>query len=364
MKKAYLLICFAVFISSINLKAQENKSPKVVLITLDGLRWQELFTGADSKLIAHEDYVRDSVSLKKQFWRTTKKDRREILFPFLWNDVPRMGQIYGNRLLDNNVNLTNKLLFSYPGYNEILTGQADDDRITSNNKENNPNKTILEIVNSSSNYKGKVAAFCSWDVFPFIINEERSGVPVNAGYETLIGDKLTESEILLNKLQMETPKLWGSVRLDAFTHNFALEHMKKERPELIYISYGETDDFAHEGHYDSYLRSAKRTDKMIQELWEFTQNDSFYKDNTVFLITTDHGRGTEPIDHWRSHGKNVEGADEVWLIIFGNNVKVKGEVSQMGQLQSIDLAPTVLSLLNVNFDQNKIKGKVLDVLEN
>ena len=86
----------------------------------------------------------------------------------------------------------------------------------------------MEIINEQPQYKGKVAAFGSWDVFPFIINEERSGIPVNAGFEAAKGMNLTEKEKFLNKLQDQTPSPWSTVRLDVFTHNFALEYMKKK----------------------------------------------------------------------------------------------------------------------------------------
>src|SRR5690606_12832092 len=141
-----------------------------------------------------------------------------------------------------------------------------------NDKIPNPNKTILEIINEQPHFKGKVAAFGSWDVFPYIINEERSGIPVNAGFETAKGNQLTDKELFLNELQKQVPSPWGSVRLDAFTHHYALEYLKKNHPEVVYISYGETDDFAHDGNYQAYLRSAHTTDAMIKELWEYTQN--------------------------------------------------------------------------------------------
>ena len=46
-----------------------------MLITLDGFRWQELFTGADPKLIANRDYVGDTTSLKENYWRDTPAAR-------------------------------------------------------------------------------------------------------------------------------------------------------------------------------------------------------------------------------------------------------------------------------------------------
>ncbi len=358
MKHLVLILVGCAFLNSFSSKAQETDNTKVILITLDGLRWQELFSGADPLLVANTAYVSDTTELKEKFWNENSEVRRETLMPFLWKDVAKMGQVHGNRTLGSKVDLTNTMWFSYPGYNEILTGKADDARIDSNDKIPNPNTTILEIANKDSKYKGKVAAFGSWDVFPFIVNEERSGLSVNAGFATAQGENLTERERFLNQMQPLIPSPWGSVRLDAFTHYYALEKMKKDHPELIYIAYGETDDFAHDGDYDAYLKSANATDTMIKELWDFTQNDSFYKDNTLFIITTDHGRGTDPLETWKGHGSDVKGAGGVWMILFGKGVAAKGEISQDEQLFSNQIAPTVLEVLSLS-SSDDMEGKVL-----
>ncbi|MCM4150396.1 phosphoglyceromutase [Arenibacter sp. N53] len=340
-----------------SLTAQTNDAPNVVLITLDGFRWQELFSGADSLLVTNKDYVRDTTALKSHYWKATPEERRSLLLPFFWNEVVKMGQFHGDRSKGSKVNLTNTMWFSYPGYNEILTGAADDKRLTSNEKINNPNKTILERINNIPMYKGKVAAFGSWDVFPFIINEERSGVPVNAGFEIAKGANLTDREIFLNQLQPQVPSPWESVRLDAFTHYYALEYMKKEHPKFVYISYGETDDFAHDGDYEAYLKSANNTDGLIKELWQFVQQDNFYKNNTTFIITTDHGRGTQPLETWKSHGGDINGADQVWIVAFGKGVSPLGEITSQKQLYSNQIAPTVLRSLGVELNDHSFEGE-------
>lgn len=332
----------------------QDKSTKVVLVTLDGLRWQELFYGADEQLITNKKYVHDTTWLKEKFWRDTPIKRREALLPFLWGEVAKMGQLHGNRNLGSKMNLTNNMWFSYPGYNEILTGNADDERIKNNDKIPNPNVTVLEKYNQTKEGMGKVAAFGSWDVFPFIINEKRSGVPVNAGFEPATGN-LSERETFLNELQEQIPSPWGTVRLDAFTHHYALEHMKKEHPNFIYIAYGETDDFAHDGNYQAYLKSANNTDRFIKQLWEFAQQDDFYKDQTMFLISTDHGRGTKPLDTWRSHGTNIKGADEVWLVVFGKNVGSMGEIKNEEQLYTNQITPSIAKILNIEWEGSAIK---------
>ena len=166
---------FLVCLFSFNVSAQQKSNTEnIFLITYDGLRWEELFTGADKKLIQNEDYVENGLRLAALFWDDNPNKRRERLLPFFWNTIAVKGQLYGNRLTGCTVDVTNNQWFSYPGYNEILVGY-DDPNITSNAKIPNPNKTVLEILNEQDEFNGKVAAFGSWDVFPYIINEERSG---------------------------------------------------------------------------------------------------------------------------------------------------------------------------------------------
>ena len=346
MREFFLLIALSVLMQFS--QAQDQSVPRVVLITLDGMRWQEVFTGADSLLIGNSEFVTDTAGLKARFWRATPGERRQVLFPFLWNEISKMGQVYGNRYLGSKVDLTNQMWFSYPGYNEILTGCADDVRIHSNDKVNNPNITFLEVAGKSDRFRGRVAAFGSWDVFPYIVNEERSGVPVNAGFEPASGDLLTDREKFLNELLPQVPSPWNSVRLDAFTQHYALEYMKREHPKIIYIAYGETDDFAHDGDYQAYLNSANNTDGFIHDLYDFAQQDPFYKGRTVFLITTDHGRGTSPPGSWKSHGEKIMGSGQVWVALFGSGIPAAGERQGEEQLFSAQIAPLVYKLLRLD----------------
>ena len=103
--------------------------------------------------------------------------------------------------------------FSYPGYNEILTGLADDQHINSNSKIPNPNETVLEQF-AKIYGKDKVAAFGSWDVFDAIVNETRSGIYTNCGFEPSTDFPLTANEKLLNENTATNSKSWKSVRLD------------------------------------------------------------------------------------------------------------------------------------------------------
>ena len=106
----------------------------------------------------------------------------------------------------------------------------------------------------------------------------------------------------------------------------------------------------------------RNTDALIEDLWNYVQNDSFYKDNTYFIITTDHGRGegAEEASKWTSHGTDVAGAEQTWLAILGPDVKATGEASE-DQLYANQIAPTVMGILNLKADSKTMPGKALDL---
>lgn len=359
--KKILLTLFILILGTQLFAQNSNKTEHVFLISLDGLRWQELYTGADEKLISHEDYVRNPEALIETFWDENPEVRKKLLLPFFWSVIAENGQVYGNRAYGNNVDVANGRNFSYPGYSELLVGYVDEE-INSNAKIMNPNTTVLEFVNNQSGFEGRVAAFGSWDVFPYIINTERSGIPVNAGFEPAEGGGLTDREIFLNELLHQIPSPWSTVRLDAFTHHYAVEYIKKHEPKLVYIAYGETDDFGHDGNYQAYLYSARQTDSFIRNLWEMVQSHPVFKDKTTFVITTDHGRGTDPIDEWRHHGSRVEGSEEMWIAVIGPDTPATGIVKEKMHLYQKQVAKTVARLLGLEYENNRPVGDAIETV--
>src|SRR5688500_4955007 len=118
-----LLLILLVTLTS-NVFSQSLKTENIILITLDGMRWQEVFNGGDSGFMRQQKYLKDE-KIKEKFWRSDLNERRKALLPFFWNTLAAKGQLYGNRELGCKVNVSNNQWFSYPGYSEILTGQAD-----------------------------------------------------------------------------------------------------------------------------------------------------------------------------------------------------------------------------------------------
>jgi hypothetical protein len=362
MKNRCLLLAFSlVFTSGLFAQTKTTKTENIVLITLDGLRWQEVYGGVDSLFVDDTGMIEHAGSLLPDFWHPDPLKRRELLFPFVWGTLAKQGQLFGNRAYGNKVDTQNKLWFSYPGYNELLSGFADDARIRSNDKVNNPNTTFLEHLNQLPEYQNKVMAFGSWDVFPFIVNEERSGIPVNAGFDLAVGENLTAVEKTVNRLQQELRGPWPSVRLDPFTHQYALEAIKNQKPSVLYIAYGETDDWAHDGKYDQYVWSAKQTDAYLKEIWETLQADPKYRNKTTLLITVDHGRGTNK-ESWKSHGEAIPEAGQVWMMAIGPDTPPLGERKEAGQWYSAMLPRTIFQLLGLEYPDAKAAASVKELI--
>jgi len=347
----YKLLFVAGFLFALSASAQNRKTENVILVTLDGMRWQEVFGGADSSYMKQQAHLKDG-NLREKYWRETAEARREALFPFFWTTIAKKGQLYGNRNTGSFVNVTNKQWFSYPGYNEILTGKADDERIHSNDKFYNPNTNVLEFIQSKPGFSKKVAAFTSWDVFPYIINDKRNQIKVSAGL--VASGESSANDQLLDKLMRSVPNPLGDVRLDAFTFYYGFEYLKKQKPRVMFFAFDETDDFAHSGEYGAYLNSAHATDEFLAELWAYVQQDPAYKDKTSLIITTDHGRGSDT-ESWKHHGIKVVGADQIWIAIMGPDSQAVGEVKS-GQIYQNQIAQTVAAMLGLNFKTDPGQG--------
>jgi arylsulfatase A-like enzyme len=119
---------------------------------------------------------------------------------------------------------------------------------------------------------------------------------------------------------------------------------------------GETDEFAHSSRYDAYLQQATMVDKMIADLWYYVQTDPFYKDNTTFIITTDHGRGSNP-NTWKTHNLFIKGSGESWLAMIGPGIHPDGEMDNDQQIYSNQLVATIAQLLGKKFETTKKIGK-------
>jgi hypothetical protein len=338
----------------------------VVLIVSDGLRWQEVFTGADPTLmnVEHGGIWAKPEDLKRDFWRDDVDARRRLLMPFLWDSIGKHGQIFGNQTKGSVARVTNTMHFSYPGYNEMLTG-APDARIDTNDFGPNPNTTVFEWLNHKPELSGQVAAFATWVRFKDIFNVERSHVPVQAGWDPPYRGKLTERQRTVNEFYATTTKFWDENAPNNYLEGPLLDFVRAKRPRLLFVAYGETDIWAHAGRYDLVLESARQFDGFVEELWNTMQAMPAYRGRTTFILTADHGRGSG-LTAWKEHGAAPElaGSQNIWIAVIGPDTKALGERSGIAEVTQAQIASTVACLLGKDYrhDVPGAAAAIADVL--
>ena len=158
----------------------------LILVTLDGVRVEEIFGGLDaavlSRTITDGTRLQESAAYKK-YWAPTREERRLKLMPFFWGTLLRdHGSIVGDRVRGSHERLANTHRFSYPGYSELLTGEAHDDVINSNDHGRNPYPSFLELLKERLALSpSQVAVFSSWSAMQRIAEHRPGTIFVNAG---------------------------------------------------------------------------------------------------------------------------------------------------------------------------------------
>ncbi len=340
------------------------KTRNVVLIVSDGLRWQEIFTGADEQLLNEKNggIWDKEEALKAEFWRADPTERRKVLFPFLWTTVAARGQIFGNQAQGSIARVTNGLAFSYPGYNEMLTGHPDP-RINSNEFGPNPNVSVFEWLNSLPDLHGKVAAYATWETFRDIFNIPRSHLPLHVGWDLPYSGKLDARRQLMNTLYQSTTHMDAEDVYNAFMQVPLLDSFSTQQPRVLFVGYGETDNWAHAGRYDLVLHSAHQFDRFVEELWNRLQSLPQYRNQTTFIITCDHGRGSGPVE-WKEHGVEEKGSENIWIAVMGPDTAPLGERRQVAEVHEAQIAATLAAFLGKNYPQAQpaAAAPILEVL--
>ena len=331
--------------------AMPLKTRNVVLIVLDGLRWQEVFAGADATLMNGKyggSWETDAM-LTARFGNPDPQQRREQLMPFLWKVVAKQGQIFGNQHLGSVAHVSNAYATSYPGYSEMSTGHADPS-IIDNAERFNPNLNVFEWLNQRADLKGKVGIVGSWHLYREIFNTPRSKLFIQAGATPPpMNSPPTPRQELLTRLYKTTLALEDGDVTDSFVQVTALDYLNAAHPRVLFVGYGDTDEWAHSGRYDQLLESAHKSDSFAQELWETMQAMPQYRDQTTFIITTDHGRGSGLVD-WKEHGRLEQpGSENIWLAVIGPDTPPLGELRNVPPVKQAQIAATIAALLGSDY---------------
>src|SRR6266487_3270945 len=188
------ILLSALFLLVLTNVAIAGKTENVIMITIDGMRWQEIFTGADSALLnGYFGGVQDLKMTKERFWRDTPEARREMTMPFFWGMIGKQGQIFGDPEQHCDAMVTNGKKISYPGYSEMFCGFADP-KIETNGRIPNPNVSVLEWLNGKPSFKGRVAAYGTWDRLPSTPNAAHTRLPRPARASPTAGPLQSDKE--------------------------------------------------------------------------------------------------------------------------------------------------------------------------
>src|SRR5712675_1035281 len=304
-RNSWLPLCAALCAAVVSAPSlAQLKTRNVVLIVSDGLRWQEVFTGADRSLLDDPKggMWESADSLKKRFWDDSSSERRRLLMPFMWDVIARQGQLFGNQEAGSIARVTNGVAYSYPGYNEMLTGHPD----------------------------------------------ARSHLDMRVGSRLPPTPDPTPRQALLERLYRTTTAQEEGEVPDAFVQARLLDYLHTNQPRALFVGFGETDDWGHAGRYDLILEAAHHLDLFVHELWDTMQSMPQYRGQTTFIITTDHGRGSGLVD-WKEHGIKEKGSENIWIATIGPDTAPLGERHGAPAVEQAQIAATIAALLGQDY---------------
>lgn len=309
----------------------------VVWIVLDGVRWQELTRGLDTQLIADPVASGSRLTapqLRRQYGDTAAQTSRERLMPFVWHELVPRGQLYGNRDRGSNATVLNPYWFSYPGYNEMLTGEADV-AIGANDYGANPNQTLMAWLATQPQYRDSIGIYATWDVFHDIFNDTHTQLAVVAGQNVVSDAAHSRPRHAVDaSFCVSDASVFARLQRD----------LKAPLPKLLFVGFGEADTWAHMRRYDQVLKTLQQADGYIQALWELYQRDPKTRNHTTFLLTTDHGRGRLPAT-WSEHWSGIDGANEIFMLWRGPGIAPLGEAVGSQPVWQAQIAATVAAQL-------------------
>src|SRR5579863_5154182 len=280
----------AAVLACLTCAAAQRETRNIILVTADGLRWQDLFGGMDPLLKDEKSAgMEHAASLKSKLWRPTGEERRKLLMPFFWTTFVPKGVVLGNVKKGSSMRVSNAYRVSYPGYSEILTGRTQDDAIRGNDAVRNPTPTVFEFLRQKLSLdSSQVALFASWEMFDLIGEHQPGSIVINAGYRDYDGPNRSARMRELSALQFQVLTPWTEERHDYITFEMALEYMWTAQPRVLHIAFDETDDWAHEKRYNRVLDVIGYLDSCLEKLWRAVQESDAYRGKTTLVLTADH----------------------------------------------------------------------------
>lgn len=295
----------------------------VVLVTIDGARWQEIFDGVDPARVAPP--------------RPTRSARE--LMPALHGLARERGAILGSEA-GAAIRASGPNYVSLPGYTEILTGRPP---IDCRDNDCAPTR-IPTFLDDAASVGLRVAAFASWERLTRAATARPGTFLVSAGRDP--GD---------------TTHPWpgsGDYRPDVRTAALALDYLEREQPDVLFLALGDPDEHAHHGDYDGYVRALEQADAILRRLLAILDAMGERGRATHVFVTADHGRARD----FKDHGGFAPESSRVWLVGAGPRIRARGASRSPRDRHLADVVPTIAAVVGIERSRGEHAGDVLTEL--
>lgn len=300
-------------------------SSRVVLVTLDGVRWEDVFAAGNGKSASN---VANTM-------------------PNLQRLVRDRGIALGGPGCTHDMRASGPNFVSFPGYLEMFTGKAP--ACTHNACPPVQTDTFIDEARSVASRPGDVAVFSSWSKYAHAVARDRRSIVLSAGAHAVgkahaLGAAKTDPKLRLlfdvGAASSGYPG-HGDYRPDEHTARLALRYLELVGPRLLVVGLGDADEHAHRGDIAGYRRAIRRADDFIGELDRTLGRMGDDGKQTAVLVTTDHGRAHS----LRAHGAAFPESQRVFVAGFGAGIARRGVTCASEPLRLSHVAGAVRSLL-------------------
>jgi hypothetical protein len=330
--------------------AAKSPATSIVLVTIDGVRTQELFDGPDLTLIASDESTMGSA------------------MPYLVDRLIPKGTFIGSPSVDRPMSVGTPVGISLPGYQTLVTG-----RFTfcfSNECSPPASETLLD----------RLARDYGFDRHELVVFSTRSGFCTGTAAarqaeavcgEQEIRDRWTQtigardvatSDIATPSVatpSVATPSV-ATLTVDEAAIDLAVERLRRDPPAFLHLALDDTDGAAHQGDYAAYLAALRHADDGLRRLDAEIDRLLAQGRSITLIVTTDHGRGRG--SHWTEHRWNIAGTDEIWLFARGAGVATRGAIASLRHYTLRDVRPTIEKLLGLEPVAGLWHGRVVEDL--
>ncbi|MEO0085034.1 MAG: hypothetical protein ABIK37_00195 [candidate division WOR-3 bacterium] len=142
--------------------------------------------------------------------------------------------------------------------------------------------------------------------------------------------------------------------------------MDSLHPRLLLVNLSDVDRMGHQGNFTDYAKAIRTADSIVYEFYKHIQGippyaDTFYRDKTLLIVTSDHGRNDNAHGGFSGHGEWDHGSRQVIFYAFGPGVACGRRVDDVSR-DLIDITPTVGAVLGfpVPFAEGEVMAELFE----